>query len=146
MQSTPQSQSHSAAKPDVAQEDRFVPEKERMMSDWSALVLDSSLAAGSGTVTRPLPGEEIYLHHGLFSPTECEKIISVAEAAGFGFTAYPKEYRGNLRVTTDDATLAEHTWLRMKSSVPPRLQHDGATWEAQGLNPGWRLSKFVQFS
>jgi hypothetical protein len=140
----PQSQTQDAANPKVAKEDKFVPEKELIKSDWSPLVLDSGVVAGAGaSVTRPLPGEEIYLHHGLYSAAECAKIIGVAEAAGFGFTAYPKEYRGNLRLVTNDATLAEQTWLRMKSSVPPRLQHDGATWEAVGLNAHWRLSKYV---
>lgn len=150
--SNPHSQTHCEAKPRVALEDRFVPEKELVKSDWSPLVLDSSTstlpadsAAASGAVTRPLSGEEIYLHHGLYSKTECEKIIGVAEAAGFGFTVYPKDYRGNLRLVTNDPALAECTWLRMRGTAPPRLQHDGETWEAVGLNPHWRLSKCVCF-
>jgi len=148
MQPTPQSQSHSTIKANVAMEDRFVPEKEPIMSDWSALVLDSHpsaavlAASASGTATRPLPEEEIYLHHDLYSAAECERIIGVAEAAGFGFTAYPKEYRGNLRLVTNDAALAERTWQRMNNTVPSRLEHDGATWEAVGLNHHWRLSKY----
>lgn len=150
--SNPHSQPQCEAKPRVALEDRFVPEKELVKSDWSPLVLDSSTstlpaesAAASGAVTRPLPGEEIYLHQGLYSTIECEKIIGVAEAAGFGFTVYPKDYRGNLRLVTNDPTLAERTWLRMSATVPPRLQHDGETWEAVGLNPHWRLSKCACF-
>jgi large subunit ribosomal protein L40e len=133
-------------------EDKFVPEKELIRSDWSPQVLDGGSSAAllaveaSAVITRPLPDEEIYLHSGLYSVAECDKLIGVAEAAGFGFTAYPKEYRGNLRLVTNDTTLAEHTWMRMKSTVPPRLQHDGATWEACGLNPHWRLSKFVHSS
>ncbi len=140
---TDQLQSTSAPDKRVAVEDRFVPEKELIMSDWSTLVLDgASAAASSVLVTQPLPGEEIYLHSGLYSPSECEKLIAVAEAAGFGFTCYPKDYRGNLRLVTNDPALAEHTWQRLKSTVPASLLHDDATWEAVGLNPHWRLSKY----
>jgi hypothetical protein len=137
----------------VAIEDKFVPEKELIKSDWSAQVLQSDFSSGSSglalvagasaAIVRPLADEEIYLHYNLYSAAECEKLISVAEAAGFGFTAYPKEYRGNLRLVTNDAKLAEHTWARMKGTVPPRLQHDGVTWEATGLNHHWRLSKYA---
>jgi hypothetical protein len=147
MQSSPRSQKLGSANPDVAMEDRFVPEKELIKSDWSPLVLDSgNVADAGGSVTRPLPGEEIYLHHDVFSTAECERIIGVAEAAGFGFTAYPKDYRGNLRLVTNDATLAEQMWMRMKSMVPSTVQHDGTTWEAVGLNAHWRLSKYVRFA
>jgi hypothetical protein len=121
-------------------EDRFVPEKELVQSDWAALVLDQD--GDAGTVTQPLPGEEIYLHHGLFSAAECAKLIDAAEAAGFGFTDYPKDYRGNLRLITNDTALADRTWERMKLTVPSHLQHDGGTWKAAGLNPHWRLSKY----
>ena len=81
-------------------------------------------------------------HYGLYSPSECEKLIAVAESAGFGFTCYPKDYRGNLRLVTNDPALAERTWQRLKSTVPATLLHDGVTWEAVGLNPHWRLSKY----
>ena len=61
---TDQLQSRSA--PDQRVEDKFVPEKELVMSDWSALVLDGAAAAASSvSVTQPLPGEEIYLHSSL---------------------------------------------------------------------------------
>ena len=64
---TDQPQSTSAPDKRVGIEDKFVPEKELAMSDWSALVLDGAASADSSvSVTQPLPGEEIYLHyHGL---------------------------------------------------------------------------------
>ena len=50
----------------------------------------------------------ITMDYGLYSPSECEKLIAVAESAGFGFTCYPKDYRGNLRLVTNDRTGRAH--------------------------------------
>lgn len=120
-------------------EDRFVPEKELIKTDWSGLL---DLEHSSGALETPLPEEQIWLLYDLFSETESRKLIAIAEKAGFGFTSYPKDYRGNLRLITNDQRLATQTWLRMKHAIPSTLFYCGVEWEVTGLNPHWRLSKY----
>jgi prolyl 4-hydroxylase len=56
--------------------------------------------------------------------------------------SYPKAYRGNLRLITNDQALATLTWQRMQHVCPPTLVFKGVEWVATGLNPHWRLSKY----
>jgi len=79
---------------------------------------------------------------GLFSPTECERLVQAADAVGFGRTNYPKHYRGNLRLITVDTSLAEAVWARLRPTLPATLDVDGAPFEAVGLNECWRLAKY----
>jgi hypothetical protein len=67
-------------------EDRFVPEKELCKSDWSTL-LETEIKHTREFVA-PLPDEQIWLLYDLFSETESQRLISVADKAGFGFTKY----------------------------------------------------------
>ena len=72
-------------------------------TEWAAL-LDST------PVTRTaaqIDGHDVWLVESLFSAEECERLISAAEAKGFGFTDYDPAYRGNLRLTATDTALAE---------------------------------------
>merc|ERR1712194_243522 len=69
---------------------------------------------------------------------------------GFGATNYPKAYRGNLRLIAHDESLAALVYERVKAVVPPevRLPHPrkgkpDEVWEAYGLNPCWRLAKYL---
>ena len=104
---------------------------------------------------------EVWLADGLFSPEECAALLSRAEAHGFGTTHYDPAYRGNLRLTTTDTSLAEAVWARLRSVVPQQLtlrkpekkadcdelwwdHYPGmeGKWEACGLNECWRLTKY----
>ena len=38
----------------------------------------------------------------LFSQDECARLIASGELIGFGKTDYPKNYRGNLRLISED--------------------------------------------
>ena len=91
---------------------------------------------------RSLP-DESFLLKDLFSETECRALIRAAEsAAHFGFTNYQKEYRGNLRLTTMDSSLADIAWSRIKKFVPETVTFEGVEWIAIGLNECWRLAKY----
>jgi len=86
----------------------------------------------------------LLLLHELLSVGECERLIGAAEQHGFGYTDYPKSYRGNTRLTSVDKSLAEALWERIKPLVPQRLElDDESQWEAIGLNDHWRLAKYV---
>ena len=110
---------------------------------------------------RTVSSDKIWLVDGLLSKDECAQLISRAEAHGFGTTHYEPSYRGNLRLTTTDASLAEAVWARLRAVVPLRLtlkkpecETEGSTfwwdhypdaegeWEAYGLNECWRLAKY----
>mmetsp|Transcript_41347 Transcript_41347/g.68778 ORF Transcript_41347/g.68778 Transcript_41347/m.68778 type:complete len:284 (-) Transcript_41347:341-1192(-) len=78
----------------------------------------------------------------LFSSTECDRLIATAEAIGFGKTNYPKKYRGNLRLITEDQGLAAAVWERVRGMVPPTVELYGEEWNAVGLNECWRLAKY----
>ena len=117
----------------------------QIRSSWDGL-----LEPGATTRTRPLEGkaeqyasgERLYVIEGLFSPRECTRLVQAAEAVGFGRTSYPKAYRGNLRLITDDVSLAEAVWERLRPAVPATLNFEGSTYDAMGLNECWRLAKY----
>jgi len=78
----------------------------------------------------------------LFSQDECDRLIASGELIGFGKTNYPKHYRGNLRLISDDHSLAEFVWNRLKAVVPQYVTLDDSKWEAIGLNEMWRCAKY----
>lgn len=98
--------------------------------------------------------------HNILSAEECRRLVTAAEAEGFGFTNYPKHYRGNLRLIAVDPGLAARLWARMAHTVPathldgqrglrtPSWFPEGTTndaeheWVPTGLNTHWRLSKY----
>ena len=84
----------------------------------------------------------LLLLDGLFSRAECVSLVRAAEAVGFGRTAYPKSYRGNLRLITVDDSLAAACWERLRPFVPQVVELDGDVYEAVGLNECWRLAKY----
>ena len=91
---------------------------------------------------RPLP-EGAMMIHQLFSIREAETLVAKSEeAAGYGFTNYPKEYRGNLRLTAVDQSLADAVWKRLQAFVPATLELGGTHYDAVGLNECWRLAKY----
>ena len=81
---------------------------------------------------------------GLFSDDECRRLIAASEEAdcGYGTTNYPKKYRGNLRLITEDTSLTARVWERLRPFAPPTVELDGAVWDAVGLNECWRLAKY----
>ena len=132
----------------AAQLDNLAPER-FIQSEWAPL-LNPAPQLSSSVVTvdddqRPLPKNALLID-SLFSGAECEALIGAAESsAGFGYTNYRKEYRGNLRLTTTDTSLASRVWDRIQPFVPPRLSGlDGmdGEWQAVGLNECWRLAKY----
>lgn len=91
----------------------------------------------------PIPGVDVHLIKEVFSAEECPVLLSAAENFGFGTTNYPKHYRGNLRLTVTDQTLAEAVWERLVHVVPSIVEEEGRRFMAVGLNPRWRLAKYV---
>jgi hypothetical protein len=118
----------------------------RISSHWQDLCdagLTPAARADVDSSGRPMP-EGSFMAHGLFSDAECAALIGAAEtSAGFGFTNYPKQYRGNLRLITTDASLASVAWGRLKGLVPQLITlDDGSDWYPVGLNEVWRLAKY----
>merc|ERR1711907_825189 len=83
------------------------------------------------------------LLRGMFSEQECKKLIEAAESHGFGYTDYPKYYRGNTRLIVTDQSLTDAMWSRVSPFVPKTLEMCGEVWDAVGLNERWRLAKYV---
>jgi len=122
-------------------------------SSWAAL-LDEAGGDAQQPLLRPraLEGEpaQTYADGGgtlvvlenLFSPTECARLLQAADAVGFGRTSYPKAYRGNLRLITEDKSLTDAVWARVRHVLPASIDFEGATWDAVGLNECWRLAKY----
>lgn len=93
---------------------------------------------------RQVDQHEVWIVDGLFSEVECCALIEHAESVGFGATAYPKDYRGNLRLITTDRRFTEAVWQRLRALVPATMSLPDANgvWDAIGLNECWRLAKY----
>lgn len=114
-----------------------------MTSDWAPLLAPGGAALLGSTTRSPPPFDEAFTVGALFTPAECTALVAASEAVGYGTTDYPKEYRGNLRLTTVDPGLAAATWARLRPTVPATLlDQRGAVWDAVGLNECWRLAKY----
>lgn len=97
---------------------------------------------------------QITLIHGLSTPawvwtnvlsnTECVAIIAATNDLGYGYTAYNKDLRGNLRLICDDPGLANALWLRVRPLLPADLSVDfeGRRWVPTGLNSRFRFAKY----
>jgi hypothetical protein len=142
------SQPNTNGPPSVNAQDREI----EVTSDWAPL-LDASPpktqcenlgGEGSKYDMRQQTG-----HYGavllreLFTEEECKRLIAASEKFGYGFTDYPKSYRGNTRLISTDKGLAEAVWERIRPHVPARLTVDSQDWEAVGLNECWRMAKYV---
>jgi len=92
---------------------------------------------------------------GLLTRRECQKIIAETERVGYGYTSFPKAYRGNRRLQLDDVTgtLAAKIWSGIQSFVPAQLQVDWmpknrlgdyptGRWRAVGCKTRFRFSKY----
>lgn len=107
-------------------------------TEWARLL---EPGAQPGGVTRP-DGREVWLVEDLVTGKECSALLAAAEQLGFGSTSYSKDYRGNLRLTARDQSLADAMWRRLEPLLDPSLALGAQTWRAIGLNPCWRLSKY----
>ena len=70
----------------------------------------------------------------IFSPSECKKIIELCEIYGFEDCGYPKSYRSNTRLITNDQAFADKLYERIKDCCPKEYKADGAVWKICGLN------------
>merc|ERR1712217_467381 len=124
-------------------------------TNWASLLGTPSL----NLVAKQIHGHEVWLVDGLLSADECRALVDRSEAHGFGPTDFVKSYRGNLRLTTTDASLADVIWSRLKPLLPDKLRLEqpkcpgeenwwsyypegGGRWQASGLNECWRLAKY----
>eukprot|EP00429_Kryptoperidinium_foliaceum_P094893 CAMPEP_0176194278 /NCGR_PEP_ID=MMETSP0121_2-20121125/5918_1 /TAXON_ID=160619 /ORGANISM="Kryptoperidinium foliaceum, Strain CCMP 1326" /LENGTH=252 /DNA_ID=CAMNT_0017533019 /DNA_START=1 /DNA_END=755 /DNA_ORIENTATION=- len=136
-----------------------LPHEIKVSTTWADL-LDREPPA---TSARRVGGHEVWLLESLFSEGECRRLVLAAERHGFGRTNYPQSYRGNLRLTTTDFSLADAVWARLQRFVPATMQLEAGvrmaeegieesdeefrcgppeTWDAHGLNEVWRLAKY----
>lgn len=111
-------------------------------TEW-ARILSVDQTSRDVKCTSPIVGEEIFVISELFSKSECGILIEEAEKHGFGTTNYPKHYRGNLRLTAVDASLAAAVWERLKAYLPKSVQENGKEYHVVGLNDHWRLAKYL---
>ena len=135
------------------------PNEIQVTSSWGSLLENQTAALPRSKLQ--IGSHEVWLTDGVFSPAECATLVSRAEAHGFGTTNYDPSYRGNLRLTTTDTSLAAAVWKRLQPVAPPTLtlrkpasevergelwwaQYPNAegVWEACGLNECWRLTKY----
>ena len=124
--------------PSYPTEDRLTPEKE-IASNWAPLLTPDHVA---GPATNPIPGLEVVLLRNLFTADECAALIQASEDAGYGYTNYPKKYRGNLRLLTKDIALTAALWARVRPFIPDTVTLGKTTWRACGLNELYRLAKY----
>ncbi len=91
--------------------------------------------------------KELFTLANALSPSECAKMIAMAEGAGFGeapVTVGVNRYmmipdlRNNKRVIIDDIQLAEEIWPRVKEYMPQRI----GAYEAVGLNERFRFYRY----
>ncbi|MET0405093.1 MAG: 2OG-Fe(II) oxygenase [Cystobacter sp.] len=88
-----------------------------------------------------------FLLRGVFSRTECARLIQEAEAAGFLAMGgdYPPSYRDNDRRIRDDEALAEAVFARVRPFLPERIvDAAGGSWRLRGLNPRFRYCRYRQ--
>jgi prolyl 4-hydroxylase len=117
----------------------------RINSEWAPLCdseAPNTRIRHTDSDGRPFPDNAFVLDE-LFSENECKALIEAAEtSAGFGYTNYPKHYRGNLRLITMDKSLADVVFERLKPFMPQTVSVEGEEWEISGLNECWRLAKY----
>lgn len=111
-------------------------------SCWSNLLCDRSAHSNATTCEYLGNKDDILLVHNIFSREECCTLIAESEKHGYGKTNYPKRYRGNLRLMTNDTSLADALWNRMKPYFPEELTEEGHRYKVLGLNTKWRLAKY----
>lgn len=113
-------------------------------TDWSVL-LDKAVPEATISMPDAKNFDQVYKVSGLLSGSECSRLVTAQEHKGFGFTNYPKHYRGNLRLMADDVNLADALASRILPIVPAEITDDENAdyiWKPVGLNPRFRCSKY----
>jgi len=120
------------------------PPEQKVSSSWGHLLERTDIKESKIKLTTPVPDTfpELYLVSDVFSASECKALIAASEEVGYGYTNYPKHYRGNLRLITTDNTMTEVMYERLKDLVPQTVECEGCTWDIIGLNNCWRLAKY----
>ncbi|KAH8076280.1 prolyl 4-hydroxylase alpha-subunit [Aureococcus anophagefferens] len=106
---------------------------------WST---GGSSAYTCGSINSKYDPADLVLIDGLLARGECDALIAAAEAETFGSTGFTRQCRGNLRLITTDASLADALWARLRPLVPATVTHKGATWDAYGCNERLRLALY----
>lgn len=122
--------------------DSNAPKEIKTTTNWSEELLEKAQSEEDIERTDVIPGKDVFLLRPCFNQQECDNIITAAELLGFGRTDYPKKYRGNLRLITEDDSLSLELWRRVCPHVPSQVTEDGHVWDAVGLNECFRLSKY----
>ena len=126
--------------------DRYRSEESRTERHHTTQLSSLLNARAPPCTAEPMPNacDGVLLRH-LLTHSECTALIAAAEKYGFGTTAYDKEYRGNLRLMTEDADLSTILWRRLQPHLPAEVQCslDGSMWRADGLCSTWKWSKYL---
>ena len=125
---------------------RAAPERVGCATAWARLLEDAdapvAIAPHYETGAAQYDPADLVLIDGLLARGECDALIAAAEAETFGSTGFPRQYRGNLRLITTDASLADALWARLRPLVPATVTHKGATWDAYGCNERLRVARY----
>ena len=94
----------------------------------------------------PLPHDRSgVIVRNFLSRAECDALIAASEEIGYGTAGFDREYRGNLRLMTEDRALSAALWPRLRPHLPAEVtcSLDGARWAADGLCSTWKWSKYI---
>mmetsp|Transcript_89655 Transcript_89655/g.109747 ORF Transcript_89655/g.109747 Transcript_89655/m.109747 type:complete len:216 (+) Transcript_89655:137-784(+) len=80
----------------------------------------------------------------------CQELIRLTEERGYEDAGYPKSYRSNTRLITDDAKLAELLYRNIKPFMNKMYEmydpitEETSNWEMIGLNSRFRWCKYIK--
>lgn len=117
-----------------------VPPEIQVETNWSGFV--GHACEPQPRLETPMEGKEIYFVHHVFTDDECAALLSKSEEYGYGYTNYPKRYRGNLRLITVDPEFTDAVWKRLQPFIPVNVTEKGVECKVVGLNDHWRLAKY----
>ena len=80
----------------------------------------------------------------VFSPETCKTLLELCEERGFEDCGYPVNYRSNTRLITNDPSLANALYERIKPLMPKTYEMNDHEWEICGLNPRFRWCKYIK--
>lgn len=80
----------------------------------------------------------------VLSDDECKHVIKLCYEQGFEDVGYQKEFGGHVRAMFHDEQMASLLWERVKHLCPTEYKDEQGTWESFGLNPRFRILKYVK--
>ena len=83
----------------------------------------------------------------VFSKNDCNKLIHLSECHGYSMlvgASRGKKYRTNTRMITDDESLCDLLFERIKQFLPKTYKIHGQRWKLCGLNQRFRFCKYTQ--